>query len=57
MTVPDNTFANKRKDREIGNAISLIRLIGNQTNKKDLILMVLRSNSDVCILYVDNDLY
>ncbi len=30
MTVPDNTFANKRKDREIGTAISLIRLIGNQ---------------------------
>ena len=30
ITVPDNTFANKRNDREIGTAISLITLIGNQ---------------------------
>ena len=30
MIVPDNTLANKRRDREIGTAISLMILIGNQ---------------------------
>ena len=30
ITVPDNTFANKRKDNEIGTATSPIMLIGAQ---------------------------
>ena len=31
ITVPDNTFANRRSDNEIGIAISLIMLIGAQS--------------------------
>ena len=30
ITVPESTFANKRNDKEIGTAISLIILIGAQ---------------------------